>query len=379
MADRGQSLQAEKPAKAAVVTPMMTQYLAIKEAHPDCLLFYRMGDFYELFFDDAVAASAALDITLTHRGKHDGADIPMCGVPVHAAETYLSRLIRKGFRVAVCEQTESPVEAKKRGAKSVVARAVVRIVTPGTITEEALLDGTRNNFLSALTDVQGVLALAWLDMSTGSFFVQPIEPSGVAAALARIDPGEVLVPERLLQHADLFDAFRDWKDDLVPLPSVRFDSDAAKRRLEGFYGVAALDGFGAFGRAEVAACGGLMEYVALTQKGRLPRLDAPRRVADGAVVEIDAATRRNLEFTRTLSGDRKGSLLSVIDRTVSGAGARLLAARLAAPLTDPGAIIKRHDAVAFFYDNADCRERLRQALAACPDVERALSRRKSVV
>ena len=374
MADRGQSRQTDKTVKAAVVTPMMTQYLAIKEAHPDCLLFYRMGDFYELFFDDAVAASAALDITLTQRGKHDGADIPMCGVPVHAAETYLSRLIRKGFRVAVCEQTEAPSEAKKRGAKSVVARDVVRIVTPGTITEDALLDGTRNNFLAALTDVQGALALAWLDMSTGSFSVQPIDPAGVAAALARIDPGEVLVPERLLQNTDLFDAFRDWKDDLVPLPSVRFDSDAARRRLEGFYGVAALDGFGAFGRAEVAACGGLMDYVELTQKGRLPRLDTPRRVANGAVVEIDAATRRNLEFTRTLAGERRGSLLSVIDRTVTGAGARLLAARLAAPLTGPDSIGERHDAVAFFHDAADCRERLRQAFAACPDIERALSR-----
>lgn len=353
---------------------MMAQYLSIKDAHPDCLLFYRMGDFYELFFEDAVAASAALDITLTQRGKHDGADIPMCGVPVHAAETYLSRLIRRGFRVAVCEQTENPAEAKKRGAKSVVAREVVRIVTPGTITEDALLDGTRNNFLAALTDVQNTLALAWLDMSTGSFSVQSIDPDGVGAALARIDPGELLVPERLLQNAALFDVFRDWKDDLVPLPSARFDSDSARRRLQGFYGVAALDGFGAFGRAEVAACGGLMDYVELTQKGRLPRLDAPRRVANGAVVEIDAATRRNLELTRTLSGERQGSLLSVIDRTVTGAGARMLMARLAAPLTDPKQIADRHDAVAFFYDTTACCDRLRQALSACPDIERGLSR-----
>jgi DNA mismatch repair protein MutS len=353
---------------------MMAQYLSIKGAHPDCLLFYRMGDFYELFFDDAVTASAALDITLTQRGKHDGQDIPMCGVPVHAAETYLSRLIRKGFRVAVCEQTENPAEAKKRGAKSVVAREVVRIVTPGTITEDALLDGDRNNFMASLTEVQGALALAWLDMSTGSFSVQPLEATGVAAALARIDPGEILVPERLLQNADLFDVFGDWKNELVPLPSTRFDSDAARRRLEGLYGVAALDGFGAFSGADVAACGGLMDYVELTQKGRLPRLDAPRRVDDGAVVEIDAATRRNLELTRTLAGERRGSLLSIIDHTVTGAGARLLAARLAAPLTTPSLIADRHDAVAVFLDAADSRERLRQALAACPDMERALSR-----
>jgi DNA mismatch repair protein MutS len=353
---------------------MMEQYLAIKDAHSDCILFYRMGDFYELFFDDAVAASAALDITLTQRGKHDGKDIPMCGVPVHAAQTYLSRLIRQGFRVAVCEQTEKPAEAKKRGAKSVVARDVVRIVTPGTITEDALLDGGRHNFLAALTDAQGEFGLAWLDISTGAFLVQPVFSAGIAAALARIDPGEILVPERLLQNPDLFDVFHDWKDALVPLASSKFDSDAGRRRLEALYGVAALDGFGAFARAEVAACGGLVDYVELTQKGRLPRLDQPRRLASGAVLEIDAATRRNLELSRTLSGEKTGTLLSVIDKTVTGAGSRLLAARLAAPLTDIAVIGRRLDAVGYFHDHADLRDRLRQSLRACPDMERALSR-----
>jgi len=376
---------AARPSKSAARTaasssesggasPMMAQYLAIRDAHPDCLLFYRMGDFYELFFDDARQAAAALDITLTQRGKHEGRDIPMCGVPVHAAETYLSRLIRKGFRVAVCEQTEDPAEARKRGSKSVVAREVVRIVTPGTLTEEALLDAERHNFLAALADAQGALALAWLDISTGAFSVQPIAPQALSAVLARVEPCELLTPERLLQNPALFDAFGDIGDALVPLPSARFDSESARRRLEAQYGVASLDAFGAFGRAEVAACGALVDYVALTQKGHMPRLDPPRRIEDGAVMEIDAATRRNLELVRTLSGDRRGSLLDVIDRCVTGAGSRLLAARLAAPLTDLDEIHGRLDAVERLSGETDLRADLRRALAAGADIDRAMSR-----
>ncbi len=353
---------------------MMAQYLAIKDAHPDCLLFYRMGDFYEMFFDDAVRAAAALDITLTQRGRHDGQDIPMCGVPVHAADGYLSRLIRKGFRVAVCEQTEDPAEAKKRGAKSVVAREVIRLVTPGTLTEDSLLDSGRHNFLAAVADAGGAMAIAWLDISTGAFRVQPVGETGLGAALARIEPGELLVSERLLQTPTLFDLFGDWRDRIQTLPNSRFDSTAARRRLEAAFDVAAIDGFGGFDRAETAACGALIDYVELTQKGRLPRLDPPRRIADGAVMEIDAATRRNLELTRTLSGDRQGSLLSVVDRTVTGAGSRLLSARLSAPLTDPGTIAGRLDSVALYRDRPDLRNDLRRKLSACPDMERALSR-----
>jgi DNA mismatch repair protein MutS len=353
---------------------MMVQYLAIKQAHPDCLLFYRMGDFYEMFFDDAVAASAALDITLTQRGKHDGDDIPMCGVPVHAADTYLSRLIRKGFRVAVCEQIEKPAEAKKRGAKSVVAREVIRLVTPGTLTEDVLLESDSHNYLAAVADAEGALALAWLDISTGAFRVQPMTEAALGAALARVEPGELLAPERLLQMPSLFELFGDWKDQLQPQPNSRFDSTAARKRLEAAFDVTSLDGFGGFTRAEIAACGALIDYVTLTQKGRLPRLEAPRRIADGAVMEIDAATRRNLELTRTLSGERRGSLLSVIDRTVTGAGSRLLSTRLATPLTDPHAIAARHDSVALFFDARDLRADLRRTLSACPEIERALSR-----
>ncbi len=353
---------------------MMAQYLEIKQAHPGCLLFYRMGDFYELFFDDAVTASAALDITLTRRGQHAGEDIPMCGVPVHSADGYLQRLIRHGYKVAVCEQMEDPAAAKKRGGRSVVERAVVRVVTSGTITEDSLLDARAHNYLAALSEAGGALGLAWMDVSTGEFLAQPVAGQGLGAVLARIAPGELILPEKLLEKPALFEVLGDWKDTLSPLPGSRFDSDNARRRLEGLYGVAALDGFGAFGRAELAAAGALVDYVELTQVGKLPRLDPPRRLAADAVMEIDAATRRNLELSRTLSGERRGSLLSVVDRSVTGAGARLLAARMAAPLTDPAAIGRRLDMVQFFLDEAALRESLRQTLRGGPDAGRSLSR-----
>ena len=353
---------------------MMAQYLEIKRAHPDDLLFYRMGDFYEMFFDDAEQAAAALDITLTRRGKHQGADIPMCGVPVHAAESYLSRLIRKGIRVAVCEQTEDPAEAKKRGAKSVVRREVVRVVTPGTITEDALLDARRHNYLAAVAEAGGALGLAWLDVSTGAFFSQPVEQSSLAAALARIEPGELLLPERLSGQPEFYDICGDFRDTLAVQSDSSFDSTAGRRRLEEIFAVRALDAFGDFGRAELAACGGIVSYVDLTQKGKLPRLQPPRRMSGGEAMEIDAATRRNLELVRTMTGARDGSLLSVIDRTVTGAGGRLLAARLSAPLTDAGEIRARHDAVAWFLGTPRAREDVRDRLRAVPDMERALTR-----
>jgi DNA mismatch repair protein MutS len=361
-------------ADAAAVTPMMGQYLEIKRANPDCLLFYRMGDFYELFFDDAAKAAAALDITLTKRGKHDGEDIPMCGVPVHAADAYLERLIRKGFRVAVCEQVEDPAEAKKRGAKSVVRRDVIRLVTPGTLTEDTLLDARRHNYLAALAEVRGAFGLAWVDVSTGAFGVAAPERAALPAALARLDPGEILVADRLIENPSLYELFGAWKARLTALPAARFDSENARKRLESHYGVAALDGFGAFGRAEMAACGALVDYVALTQKGHMPRLAAPRREEGGAAMEIDPATRRNLELSETLSGRRDGSLLAVIDRSVTGAGGRLLARRLAAPLTDPGEIARRHDEVEFFVVEEGLRAAIRKTLARAPDIERALSR-----
>ena len=375
-----ESRQSDDPAakarrdQIAGASPMMLQYLKIKQANPDCLLFYRMGDFYEMFFEDAVQAAAALDITLTKRGQHKGADIPMCGVPVHAADGYLSRLIRQGFKVAICEQMENPTEAKKRGNKSVVKRDVVRLVTPGTITEDELLDARSHNYLAALAEAGGQRALAWLEMSTGDFLAEPMADDRIGSALARLAPGELLVPDRLLQRPELFEILADWKEILTPLPSVRFDSANAERRLEALYDVKALDAFGSFGRAELAAAGALVDYVELTQKGQVPRLAPLRRVSAGALMEIDPATRRNLELTEALSGGRRGSLLDTIDRTVTGAGGRLLKQRLSAPLTDSEAIGARLDMVQFLRDHSSHRGLLRDHLRRCPDIERALSR-----
>lgn len=363
-------------------SPVMAQYLEIKAAHPDALLFFRMGDFYELFFEDARQAAGALDIALTKRGQHQGADIPMCGVPVHSAEGYLSRLIRKRFRVAICEQVEDPAAARKRGSKAVVRREVVRIVTPGTITEDALLDARSNNFLAAVAEAAGTIGLAWVDVSTGDLHTQSLAADAaawrtggpLATALARLVPGEILLPEHLLQRPEAFEVLDEWKTALTPLPGSRFDSENARLRLERVYAVKALDAFGDFSRAEVAAAGTLVDYVAVTQKGRLPHLAPPRRLAPGAVMEIDAATGRNLELTEALAGGRRGSLLGAIDRTVTGPGGRLLAARLAAPLTDPQAIAARHDALAMFCADDALRGDVRAGLRRCPDMERALSR-----
>ena len=365
---------AASPLTGTAASPVMAQYFEIKQAHPGSLLFFRMGDFFELFFDDAVAAAQALDIALTKRGRHDGADIPMCGVPVHTAETYLARLIRAGFKVAICEQVEDPAEARRRGAKSPVRRAVVRVVTAGTLTEEGLLDARRHNYLAGLAEASGEIGLAWLDLSTGAFALAPTSEPTLTGDLARLSPGEILLPERMLARPALYEMLGDWKPALTPLPNARFDSDAARRRLESFYGVGALDGFGNFSRAEIAAAGALVDYVGLTQQGNAPYLEPPRRVVPGSVMQIDAATRRNLELATASSGERRGSLLATIDRTLTAAGARLLADHLAAPLTAPTSIAARLDAVGFLIDAAGLRSAIRDRLRHCPDIERALSR-----
>ncbi len=364
------------PEATSKVTPMMEQYLEIKAANADCLLFYRMGDFYELFFSDAEIASRTLGIALTKRGKHLGADIPMCGVPVHAADEYLQRLIRFGHRVAVCEQLEDPAEARKRGSKSVVRRDVIRLVTPGTLTEDTLLDSRRHNYLAAVARVRGdgELALAWADISSGELAVMTTAPARLMADLARLEPGEIILPDSLLDDAGLAAAFRQSGASLSPLPAVRFDSAAGERRLKQHFSVAALDAFGDFSRAEIASLGGLLDYIILTQVGRVPVLRNPRHEDATRAMLIDPATRANLELTRTLSGERNGSLQSAIDMTVTAAGARVLAERLANPLTDHLAINERLDEVDYFFAFRDLREEIRQALASMPDMERALAR-----
>ncbi|MCL7465500.1 DNA mismatch repair protein MutS [Phaeovulum sp. NW3] len=354
------------------VTPMMAQYLGIKNANPGALLFYRMGDFYEMFFDDAVQAAAALDIALTKRGQHLGEDIPMCGVPVHAAEGYLLTLIRKGFRVAIAEQMEDPAEAKKRGSKSVVARDVVRLVTPGTLTEDSLLEARRHNFLAAFAEVRDDAALAWVDISTGEFRVMPCPLSRLAPELARLAPREVLVSET--RETDLAGIVTDMRAAVTALPRASFDSQGADKRLCALFNVGTLDAFGTFSRAELSAMGAIADYLDLTQRGKLPLLRAPVREDAGGTVQIDAATRRNLELTQALSGGREGSLLQAIDRTVTAGGARLLERRISAPSRDLREIHARHESIRFLLEQSRFCEDLRADLRRCPDMDRALSR-----
>ena len=354
------------------VTPMMAQFLEIKEANPGALLFYRMGDFYEMFFDDAVAAAAALDIALTKRGQHLGQDIPMCGVPVHAAEGYLLTLIRKGFRVAIAEQLEDPAEAKKRGSKSVVKRDVVRLVTPGTLTEESLLEARRHNFLAAWSEVRDEAALAWVDISTGDFRVMPCPLSRLGPELARLAPREVLVSE--MKEPDCAEIVSDLRAALTPLARSSFDSQGAESRLCGLFSVGSLDAFGTFSRAEVSAMGAIVDYLDLTQRGKLPLLRRPVREEAGDLMQIDAATRRNLELTQALSGGREGSLLHAIDRTVTAGGARQLERRISAPSRNLPQIHARHESVRFLLEQSLFSSDLRSDLKRCPDMDRALGR-----
>ncbi len=359
-------------AEDLTVTPMMAQYLDLKARHPEALLFYRMGDFFEMFFDDAVAAAEALDIALTKRGMHLGAEIPMCGVPVHSAEGYLLTLIRKGFRVAIAEQVEDPAEARKRGAKAVVRREIVRLVTPGTLTEDALLEARRHNFLAAFAEVRDGAALAWADISTGELRVMSCPRVRLAPELARLAPRELLASEAVAE------ALRPLAEDAGVVLTARgrasFDSTAAEARLAALYRVASAEGFGTFERAELAAMGALVDYLELTQRGRLPMLRPPQREAISGAVQIDAATRRNLELTANLSGGREGSLLAAIDRTVTAAGARLLERRLSSPSRDLRLIRARLDAVRRLIADRSLREALREALRGVPDMDRALSR-----
>jgi len=363
---------------AARVTPMMEQYLEIKAANPGLLLFYRMGDFYELFFEDAEIASRALGIMLTKRGKHQGMDIPMCGVPVERSDDYLHRLIAQGHRVAVCEQMEDPAAARARGNKSVVRRDVVRLVTPGTLTEDTLLDARANNYLLAITRARGSagsdrIGLAWIDISTSEFIVTECATGELSATLSRINPNEVIVTDALYGDPDLGPLLRELPA-VTPLTRDVFDGSTAERRLCDYFAVATMDGLSAMSRLEATAAAAAVTYIDRTQVGKRPPLSPPAREAAGTTMAIDPATRANLELTRTLAGERRGSLLDAIDCTVTPAGSRLLAQRLAAPLTDSAGIARRLDAIAAFVADAAVRDELRSTLRAAPDMSRALAR-----
>jgi DNA mismatch repair protein MutS len=360
------------------VTPAMAQYVEIKAANPDCLLFYRMGDFYEMFFEDAETASRALGIALTKRGKYLGKDVPLAGVPVVRADEYLHKLIALGHRVAVCEQTEDPAEAKKRGSKSVVRRDVVRLVTPGTLTEDTLLDASRNNYLLAVARAKGSaddsrFGLAWIDISTGEFRITECDGGALAAEIARLEPSEIIMSDALYADAELMPY---WRTLPAVTPATRdvFDGASAERRLTDFFAVATSAAFGALSRLELTAAAACVTYVERTQLGKRPPLSPPLRESAGATMAIDQATRANLELMRTLSGDRRGSLLSAIDRTVTSAGSRMLAQRLSAPLTEPALIGRRLDAVEAFLNDQTARIDTCARLKAAPDLARALAR-----
>jgi DNA mismatch repair protein MutS len=349
-------------ARADAQTPMMAQYRRLKDEAGDALLFYRMGDFFELFFDDAKIASACLDIALTKRGADGGEPIPMCGVPIHAAESYLARLIRAGHRVAIAEQTESPAAARKaRGSKALVDRAIIRLVTPGTLTEETLLESASANWLAAVGRAGDEWAIAAADISTGQFELVSCGPGELAAELARLSPAEIIA------------------DASVPgictsAGKGGFDSLAGERALKARFGFATLDGLGSPSRAELAAAGGLLSYLDATQKGAGILLGAPRRIGRSSHMAIDAASRDSLELTRSVGGTLAGSLLGEIDRCQTAAGRRLLSEDIAAPLTDIAAIEARLALVQWLHEDAIRRERVRSALKAMPDFARALAR-----
>ena len=345
---------------AETATPAMAQWFAIKAEHPDALLFFRMGDFYEMFFADAEAASAALDIALTRRGEHAGAPIPMCGVPVHAAEAYLARLIRRGFRVAVGEQME---EARNRVGKAPIRRAVVRLITPGTLTEDALLDASRSNLLLALVPAVAAVGAAWLDVSTGLFETQSLPAADLPALLGRLDPAEILAPASL--------PLGDWNPRRGP--ETARPTHPAKRLADAF-GAQSLDAFGSFTEAEIAAAATALDYVRMTQAGKMPRLSRPQPVGDAGRMELDAATRASLEITRARDGGAAHTLLAASQRTVSAAGARMLAEVLSAPLTDPATIAARQDAWCWLRDTPNETAKIRAALRGAPDMARALAR-----
>jgi DNA mismatch repair protein MutS len=358
----------------ADATPVMAQYFEAKARQPDALLFFRMGDFYELFFEDALTAGRAIGLAVAKRGKHAGEEIPMAGVPAHTAEAYLAKLIRLGFKVAVCDQVESPAEARKRGYKSVVKRDVVRVVTPGTLTEDGLLDARGSNRLAAVAVRQGRAAVASVELSTGDVESLLVDREDLGAVLGALRPSETLAADRLFADEIVSQALKTSGGALTPMASALAEPGASEARLKRLYGVDTLDGFGDFAPAELSALGLIAAYIETTQAGRAPVLKPPRRGAESEFMAIDPATRWSLEIDRSQSGSREGCLLAAIDRTVTSGGARLLSARLSRPLVSPEAIDRRLDGVGFFVDDRPLRRDAREQLKSSGDMARALSR-----
>ncbi len=363
------------------VTPSTKQYLDIKNQYKEYLVFYRVGDFYELFFEDALKASKALDILLTKRGYYKGEPIPMCGVPYHAYESYMAKLINQGFKVAICEQTETPEEAKKRGgSKALVNREVVRLVTSGTLTEDNLLDARRNNYLLCCYVIDSNFGFSWADLSTGDFYTRTIKSSSGKQAdilhsfLSFIEAGEIIISDNLLHDTDLFNILKYYQDKLTVLPQARFNLNNAQKMLEKFFKVKTLDAFGSFSKPEIIAAGIVLDYIETTQKGKLAQLKNPIQYTQSQFLEIDSSTRQNLELISSTNSDKKTTLLNTINRTITGAGSRLLTNRLLAPAVNIETINQRLDMINFFIKASEIRKTLRNYFKEVSDIEKTISR-----
>ncbi|MEK6733611.1 MAG: DNA mismatch repair protein MutS, partial [Pseudomonadota bacterium] len=356
------------------LTPMMKQYLDVKLQYKDAIVFYRMGDFYEMFFEDANIAAPILGIALTKRGQHQGNDIPMCGIPFHSCDSYISKLIEKGLKLAICEQMETPEEAKKRGSKSVVKREVIRIITPGTLTEDNLLNSNASNFLIAIAEVKGELSISWADISTGEFYTSLSSVDSFSNDLARINPKEILISERLYNQENIHFALADYRRIVTIQANSLFDISKAEHKIKKYYNVISSEVFGNYTQAELVSCGAILEYVELTQKTSQVKIRHPKKLNNSLFMTIDAATRRNLEINLTAGGEKSGSLFHLINKTKTSGGARLLAQYLASPLIDVEAINNRLDLVEFFIKNRELTEKVISILASIGDTERSLSR-----
>ncbi len=355
-------------------TPVMEQYLNLKAQYKDHLLFYRLGDFYELFFNDAIKAAKLLNIVLTKRGNSCGQDIPMCGVPAHSSESYLHKLIDLGFKVAICDQLETADEAKKRGYKSIVKRDVVRVVTPGTIIEDSLLEDKSNNYLASIVEQNDEYAISWLELSTGKFFHTLTSLKALDSDLLRISPRELLISEKFTEDEKIRSVLKNYKISITQHAQSFFEYSKSHRTLCEFYKIRELGSIGNFSKVEIMACGALLEYVRVTQRGSIPRLEFPKTYKQQNFMLIDASARRNLELFSTQFGEKKGSLISVIDHTVTASGGRLLKQMLASPLACSKAINLRLSTAQFFVNNHEPRRKIREILSNIPDIERSLSR-----
>jgi DNA mismatch repair protein MutS len=351
------------------ITPMMKQYLGLKSAHKEYLLFYRLGDFYELFFDDALVASKVLDIVLTKRGKQSGDDIPMCGVPHHSATNYINKLLKEGHSIAICEQLESPEEAKKRGYKSVVRREVVQIITPGTLMDDQLLDPKNTNYLMSIAENHNSFSISWIELTTGEFYVSSCSKAQIINEISRLSPREILIPEKLSDDPNLLNS----KITFTIRSNNIYDYKSCIGRLEEYYKINSIKSLGNFNQVQVMAAGSLIEYIVHTQKSNLPKLKVLKKLDREFFMEIDASTRMSLELDKTAT-NREFNLLSTIDKTITSAGARLIKNRLNSPLNNSAVINKRLDCVQFFHDKNELRKQIREYLKYFPDIQRALSK-----